>query len=102
MGERTSLKVTAEEFRFEWDALLRVPLIGRPQTDEENIRFIQEAFDRLRNWSRLEIRDAVTEFLEAPACAECGRHSRSFPLWGELLFLLRRRRQKEQLPPKRK
>lgn len=82
--------MTKPEFAAEWKALLAVPLTDRPRGDEENETFMAEYFGRLAGWPVETFRVAITEYLESPACEACHRGNRRFPLWGELLTIMRR------------
>lgn len=84
--------MTKTEFAAEWKALVAVPLTDRPRDDAENKTFMQEAFRRLEKWPVESFRDAVTAYLSEPACEECHRGNRRFPLWGELLGIMERAR----------
>ena len=79
-GERGAA-VTVDEFSGEWGYLLG-NLNSRPQGDDEQIRYAT-CWRKLGHLTAVQLREAVDEYIEG--------ERRSFPTWGDLLAIARRR-----------
>jgi len=84
--------VTREEFVPLFRDLLLEPLQSKPN-EQEMPRVLEYFYGKLSYYSAPDVQAAIRTWIETPSCDVCGRNGARMPSTGNLLWILRKRRQ---------